>query len=1341
VGLLLALIASLAPASAEDGVLARGDAVVTGFSGIRPADAPLKPGANPLDEFFIDLNGPAAQILSLAAPEGTPSGQLISAPAKLRIKASQIGQVFATALDDGQGGKVPNIYLGATSAYGLSIVVPDADGDGWPERVKTGQPGAQWMSGQFGVDLGGGPGSIYKVDGQTGAVSLFATLLNNSGAGVGDIAFDKASGQFFASDLDRGFIYRLGKNGDVIDSFDHGVNGRPAKGLAPIPDDGSQAEIGKAGFDSANPQSWGYTQEERRVHGLAVQDGRLYYAVSGQIWSIGIAAEGFAKDARWELNVEALPGTGPITDMLFDKQGRLSLAQRGAQRGSYDYSLFAEPEKSAVVRYAREEPDDPATDSVWVAEPESYAIGLPPEHTHAEGGIALGYPHDETGALRYGTCGEMLWSTGHRLRQSAVAQGGEGEGEADVHGLQGNAISLVRPENVPPRQSYFADYDGFFGDAAKAGHMGDVEIWQPCEGVSTPQFGSLPPGIYPPGDLPPDLPPEYPPEYEFETNLKLVKRADPKTCLPWANGWLCRYKIRVTNTGPDNYFGPIVVDDWLPANPPGAVMGFSWAGCGIIGPSSYRCPRFGVFLAPSGSIDLTAYTWVPKIKGLCNLRNVAAIKWAPGGSQWNSDPTDDEDDANALIPDPDCKPGEKTDLKIYKRALLPCFSVAGDKVRCGYRVTVENRGPGAYNGDIKVDDTIPAGTTPIFSGPGWACAVAVPTSTCTYAGASLPNIGDTVSFTVRIDLPRERARQLHCKVPNEVAITEAAGGTPQNTDATNDTATAVADVPDAVCLKPLKSNLRITKKASPTYCSRSGNDWWCSYAIRVWNMGPTKYERPIEVEEALPGQPADASWNAPWNCAGLGGGGGGAICTHPNAIGLQPFAWRSLYLKVKFSGDLVKEKNCLLPNVAKITKAEPGTDQNTNPGDDIAGDTAKVPAWFCHQPPPEPTDLRLTKFEAQAVGCNVEGGKWRCPWIIEVRNVGNAAYNGKIVVKDWLPPAASGATMVEKGGVWNCTGDAPTITCTHPVTQISPNHQVYLSVDVFVDPNSYNGCSLTNTAKILDPLGGTVQNTNAGNDQASSALNFQPLLANGKTYCYSPEPSTPCPPGFRWGGQSCDRIGITIPPPIRTCPPGSVGKYPDCEPGTDDDPDCPRGMIGEYPNCRQPDPKCPPGSVGKYPNCRDKPDDATPECTNGRVRRGSTCVCPGNLVWNGDQCVRRKCPEGMRGTFPNCTKVIIDPPKCRKGTTGRWPNCENIVKICPAGTVGKYPNCRKIPKHCPSGMIGTPPRCRPIVRACPHGTYGRPPHCSPAKKQQLQKFQRPSFGQGPRERLNGNGRR
>lgn len=1449
IGLLLCATFAGAQAQTETaGVLSRSDAVVTGFSGIKPSDAPLPVGANPLDEFFIDLDGSSAQILSLAAPGAPPSGQLISTPSVLKITARQVGQVFATALDDGLGAGVPNIYLGATSAYGLHIVAPDSDGDGWPERLKTGAAAAEWMPGQLGSGLGGTPGSIYRLDGRTGEVTLFATVPGNSGPGLGDVVFDRNTRQFFASDLDDGRIYRISATGAVIDSFDHGVQGRPIAGLDAVEDDGEQADITDADFDIEKPETWGFTPAQRRVHGLAVREGRLFYAVNGQVWSVAISGDGFSAP-RWELDADGLSGDGPNTDMLFNAQGQLYLAQRGEQRGSYDFSVFAEPEGSDVVRYRLEDPDDPTTESRWVEEPESYAIGLPEEHRQAEGGIALGYPYDENGFVRHGVCGGMLWSTGHRLRQSALAEEGAGEGESDVHGLQGNVVSLVRPQNVPPQQSYFADYDDFFGDAAKSGHMGDVEIWQPCEGApdftSAPPFGPLPPGILPPGDLPPDdLPPEFPPEYEYETNLRLTKRAGPKVCSTWFGGWLCRYRIRVTNTGPDDYFGPIMIEDALPTDPAGAVMGFSpeppWA-CWNTGPSTHNCFRPGVFLAPGSSVGLTAYAWVPGDYGKCNLRNEARILWAPGGTQWNNDPTDDFDSANALIPADACDdPPEETDLKIYKRALGDCFALGGG-LRCGYRVTVENQGPGAYDGNIVVADTVPAGTNAIFSGPPglWVCGGASPNYTCTAAGVSLPNPGDSISFTVRVDLSHEQARELNCRVRNRVEITqaaggsplntdptndtasalanvpdelctaepektdlkiykralacfrsedgprcgyrvtvrnlgpgtyqgdikvedtipagmsavfsgppgvwncagasptytctaadamlgigeaitftvrvdftpeqarqsdcrirnrvkitEAAGGTPQNTNPANDTANAVADVPEEICKLGLRSNLRIDKQASPTFCEKAADGWWCRYAIRVANMGPGTYEGPLEVTEALPGEPMNATWNIPWNCAGMGGGGG-AVCNHPYTV-MAPMTSRILFLKVKFSDDLVREKNCALPNVATITDAPGGTPKNTNPADDVAGDSAKVPVEFCEK---EPTNLLLIKQGAQPECNTIGGGLYRCPFNVIVQNIGAGKYDGPITIRDDILGAEGSSITMEVPVPWNCVGSAPSITCKHPAVQLDPGQQVLMPVNVVIDPATYDECSLSNEAVILQAAGGSLQNQNAADDKDSASLPFPPLLANGKIYCHRPVPTQDCPPGFNWTGQSCERIGVSTPPPpappSRDCPAGFVGRYPDCKRivTPQPDPKCPRGYVGTPPNCRQivrpdPAPECPRGTVGQYPNCRRIIVDPPRQCTGGRILRAGECVCRRGRVWDGRRCVRRQCPQGTRGVYPNCRKVVVDPPrKCPRGTVGRWPNCRKVPPArCPSGTVGRPPNCRKIQLEVPRNL-------------------------------------------------------
>src|SRR5262245_9438054 len=118
-------------AKAEDAILTRGEAVVTGFSGTKSAVA-----GNPLDETFIDLDGASARILKLE-PGAPPAGQRITAPSVLQVKARDVGQVFAITLDD-RTEDTPDIYLGATSAFGLQIVAPDSDADGRPERLKRG---------------------------------------------------------------------------------------------------------------------------------------------------------------------------------------------------------------------------------------------------------------------------------------------------------------------------------------------------------------------------------------------------------------------------------------------------------------------------------------------------------------------------------------------------------------------------------------------------------------------------------------------------------------------------------------------------------------------------------------------------------------------------------------------------------------------------------------------------------------------------------------------------------------------------------------------------------------------------------------------------------------------------------------------------------------------------------------------------------------------------------------------------------------------------------------------------------------------------------------------------
>ena len=84
--------------------MAPGDSVVTGFSGVLPPESP--PPGDPLDQTFINLDGPSMQIQHLV-PNGAPSGQLIDSPTVFKAPARSVGQVFAITLDDAP---TPNIY-------------------------------------------------------------------------------------------------------------------------------------------------------------------------------------------------------------------------------------------------------------------------------------------------------------------------------------------------------------------------------------------------------------------------------------------------------------------------------------------------------------------------------------------------------------------------------------------------------------------------------------------------------------------------------------------------------------------------------------------------------------------------------------------------------------------------------------------------------------------------------------------------------------------------------------------------------------------------------------------------------------------------------------------------------------------------------------------------------------------------------------------------------------------------------------------------------------------------------------------------------------------------------
>jgi hypothetical protein len=328
-----------APAATQP-ILKLGDAAVTGFSGVVAKRPPA--GGKPEDYFFIDRDGNSLIVFDLQNMKGPEDARLVDAPRKFAVQAKQIGQVFGVALDDRT--PAPNIYVTATTLYGYNIV--DAKG----RRVKNGGPGVQWMPGQFGP--GGGPGSIWKIEGTTGKVSLFANVTYqnrpNSAPGLGNIAFDPVSKHLFISDLETGMVHRFDLNGQQIGIYDHGVShGMPYDPSQRMPI--TNTEFSADGYYA--------TGGKRQVFGLAVYGGRLFYAIeeNAQIWSVAINANGtFGRDARVEVTLkDRVPIVSLITDITFGRDGTMYTAQRGPAQSAYDFGVMAEPQISPVLAFRK----------------------------------------------------------------------------------------------------------------------------------------------------------------------------------------------------------------------------------------------------------------------------------------------------------------------------------------------------------------------------------------------------------------------------------------------------------------------------------------------------------------------------------------------------------------------------------------------------------------------------------------------------------------------------------------------------------------------------------------------------------------------------------------------------------------------------------------------------------------------------------------------------------------------------------------------------------------------------------------------------------------------------
>ncbi|MGE0698804.1 MAG: hypothetical protein AB7O57_06895 [Hyphomicrobiaceae bacterium] len=710
-----------------DGIVRRGDAVATGFAATRAPGQDLPPDVHPLDRTMIDPEGVTVRVFDLTQLGGGPEGQLSDAPVRHVVKAKDIGHVFGIAFDgDGtDGAGPPNVYLGATSVHGLQLVAPGADGK--PQRIITGRPGATWMPGQFGDAKGGGPGSVWRIDGRTGAVTLFADIRNgdleNSGAGLGGIAFDPGSRHLYASDLETGLVWRLDLTGRLIDTFDHGTEGRGAAGLAPVPyDPASRTDRTEATFNTEAPETWGFATPERRVWGLAVEGGRLYYAVAEgpAVWSVPLAPDGsFAGDARLEVQVKDAPPDSQISGLVLDGPGVMYLALRGAPLGSYDYDTFMRPQEAPVLRYAWSD-----AERRWSETAEEYAVGLPSEHRGGAGGVALNYGYDRFGRIDYDRCRQTLWTSGERLRAGSdivrVARGGP----RLVDGLQGIYKSRVRPANEPPFEAWYVDYDASYAEAEVHGHVGNVAIYGPCKGSVTYSADRV----------------------EIPVWSKGPNLVVEKSCRTAPLGGRVRCTIRVRNTGDAAADGIVsLLDETRILIGPGKgglvpvaealPDGTEWA-CGPTPAGAFACKLPAAMLAPGAAREIVlAFDLLGLAAGgNFGFRNCVSIDHPAGKGKA-------------------CAEGG-TGLLVSKTGPAHCEPGQG----CTFQLTLTNAGTEPFEGDVLLADHLKLGGAPaslpiVKIEPPLACATppaALPLSCLTKVTLVA---GESLTHAVTVAMP------------------------------------------------------------------------------------------------------------------------------------------------------------------------------------------------------------------------------------------------------------------------------------------------------------------------------------------------------------------------------------------------------------------------------------------------------------------------------------------------------------------------------------------------------------------------------------------------------------
>ncbi|RUU89840.1 hypothetical protein EOB59_17590 [Mesorhizobium sp. M7A.F.Ca.MR.176.00.0.0] len=686
------------------------------------------------------------------------------------------------------------------------------------------------------------------------------------------------------------------------------------------------------------------------------------------------------------------------------------------------------------------------------------------------------------------------------------------------------------------------------------------------------------------------------PPVEKKVDLILKKRARVPVCT--ADG-ICHFVIDIINNGTSTYNGPLTVIDSYPAGAPASsTFGPSppWT-CVPTGPGLFRCDHAGISLPPGGSTPIVVKAVMPAGYQSDIVENCATVKPIPG----ENDLTNNKACAKERFRHPNA--GKPT-LRITK----VCNGSLAGAALISCRITVISLGTAAPTGPVRVNDaaTLVAGGAPVQiqtvtpDGAEWACGpVPANALSCQIPGAVMtPGISRHFDVTVSANGAFENcARGSYGPAPGD--------------DVVYPFGQACAKGGGSSTIRVEKTGDRECKLGQP-----------CSFEITITNDGTTPFSGPVRIGDAIGVEGLGrlegveiTSIDPPFGCspepatlplsciANLSLGTGESRVHHVTVV--IPEDGRRANLQGNVSG-----QNCV-GVLSPDTRVQGGGDVLGGDQTNVQGDRGK--AYACH---PFTISQETNKECSQGFVMN-DAGRCVCPEGTTYRN-GQCSPGGGIVPK---PEQPKRCVLLE-------------------------------------------GQIRTEDGRCVCPRGTGLENGRCVRTDRPEQCTIRGQVHDADGDCV-------CPRGTEVRNGACR--------PMRPKPEQCTirGQVHDA----DGDCVCPRGTEVRNGACRP---------------IRPKPDQCT---IRGQVHDANgNCVCPRGTEVRGNACRRKQptqeqcdirgqvhnkrgecvCPRGTQVINGACRKPRQE-VECAPGSQMINGQCQPIIRRrCPEGTIGRYPNCRPL---------------------------------------------------------------